>query len=317
MRYAGGERPEHRRQNRGPEDRRAAAADGPLRAARPLPSRQPGPSLRQDLRRYRRRAEHRGEPVDLFRAPDPHPAHPCRKPTAIPWFCSTRPGPAPTPPKGGPWPWRFSTPCGSGGPGPSSPPTSTWSRAMRHLRGGVENAAVEFDARTLAPTYRLHYGIPGSEQPPLPLPGAWGFPKRCWQRADGYLGEGEREGLRADRGAQPAEPGTGAETGTRPAGCEDRARAGAGPAQAAARTSWRNRSGAILEKATRRGEQLVRETEKKLKTLLARGPGAAPAAAASRRPLAGERPGREGGAGPLTLPSRPARDIGPREVRPG
>ncbi|MBE0596275.1 MAG: endonuclease MutS2, partial [Desulfuromonadales bacterium] len=34
-------------------------------------------------------------------------------------------------------------------------------KGYAHLQGGVDNAAVEFDSRTLAPTYRLHYGIPG------------------------------------------------------------------------------------------------------------------------------------------------------------
>ena len=72
VRRAGHHRPEHRRQDGGAQDGRAAGADGPGRA--------PGagwPGLRAGrlparLRRHRRRAEHRAEPLDVLVARHPH-----------------------------------------------------------------------------------------------------------------------------------------------------------------------------------------------------------------------------------------------------
>jgi DNA mismatch repair protein MutS2 len=62
------------------------------------------------------------------------------------------------------------------------------------LQTGVENAAVEFDPHTLAPTYRLHYGIPGASSA-FTIARLLGLPEPVLARAETYLGGGEREGL--------------------------------------------------------------------------------------------------------------------------
>ena len=64
--------------------------------------------------------------------------------------------------------------------------------AFLHER--VENAAVEFDPATLAPTYRLHYGVPGSSSA-LTIAGMLGLPSQVIQQAQEYLGSEERDGL--------------------------------------------------------------------------------------------------------------------------
>jgi DNA mismatch repair protein MutS2 len=64
--------------------------------------------------------------------------------------------------------------------------------AFLHER--VENAAVEFDPATLAPTYRLHYGVPGSSSA-LTIAGMLGLPAQVIQQAQEYLGSEERDGL--------------------------------------------------------------------------------------------------------------------------
>ena len=64
--------------------------------------------------------------------------------------------------------------------------------AFLHER--VENAAVEFDPATLAPTYRLHYGVPGSSSA-LTIAGMLGLPSQVIQQAQEYLGNEERDGL--------------------------------------------------------------------------------------------------------------------------
>lgn len=62
------------------------------------------------------------------------------------------------------------------------------------LHAGVENAAVEFNPETLAPTYRLHYGVPGSSSA-LTIAAMLGLPPRVIEQAHSYLGSEERDGL--------------------------------------------------------------------------------------------------------------------------
>ncbi len=64
--------------------------------------------------------------------------------------------------------------------------------AFLHER--VENAAVEFDPVTMTPTYRLHYGVPGSSSA-LTIAEMFGLPPEVIRRAHDYLGSEERDGL--------------------------------------------------------------------------------------------------------------------------
>lgn len=147
-------------------------------------------------------------------------------------------------------------------------------KTYAHLRGGVENAAVEFDVRTLAPTYRLHYGIPG-ESAAFTIARRLGLPEEVLERAEGYLGEGEREGLRLieelNRLRGELERDREEIRRLKARSREDRDR------RKQLLQELEEQKRGILEKATRRGDQLVRETEAKLKTLLreARAAGAA------------------------------------------
>ncbi|HAD03180.1 MAG TPA: endonuclease MutS2 [Desulfuromonas sp.] len=67
-------------------------------------------------------------------------------------------------------------------------------KGYAQLGAGVENAAVEFDPQTLAPTYRLHYGIPGASNA-FTIARQIGLDAELLARAEGYLGQGERDGL--------------------------------------------------------------------------------------------------------------------------
>ncbi len=67
-------------------------------------------------------------------------------------------------------------------------------KGYAQLRGGVQNAAVEFDPQTLAPSYRLHYGVPGASSA-FTIARRLGLPESVLERAAGYLGAGEKEGL--------------------------------------------------------------------------------------------------------------------------
>lgn len=67
-------------------------------------------------------------------------------------------------------------------------------KGYAQLEAGVENAAVEFDAETLQPTYRLHYGIPGASHA-FTIARRVGLSEKLLSAAENYLGQGEREGV--------------------------------------------------------------------------------------------------------------------------
>lgn len=67
-------------------------------------------------------------------------------------------------------------------------------KGYAQLEAEVENAAVEFDAETLQPTYRLHYGIPGASHA-FTIARRVGLPEALLSAAQDYLGQGEREGV--------------------------------------------------------------------------------------------------------------------------
>jgi len=97
------------------------------------------------------------------------------------------------PGEGAPWP------CGAGPVAQSGARTIATThlhliKGYAHLEDGVENAAVEFDAETLQPSFRLHYGIPGASHA-FTIARRLGLPDELLARATGYLGHGERQGL--------------------------------------------------------------------------------------------------------------------------
>lgn len=67
-------------------------------------------------------------------------------------------------------------------------------KAFAYATPGVENASVEFDVKTLAPTYRLMVGVPGRSNA-LAIARRLGMPGRVLDRASGLLDPDE---LRAD-----------------------------------------------------------------------------------------------------------------------
>ena len=138
-------------------------------------------------------------------------------------------------------------------------------KGYAHLQQGVENAAVEFDRATLAPTYRLHYGIPGASNA-FTIARRLGIAEEVLERAASYLGQGEREGLEL------------LEELNRLRKDLDRELADAASLKRRAEQEREKRrrllleieeqKRGILDKATRRGEQLVREAEQSLKAVL-------------------------------------------------
>ncbi len=138
-------------------------------------------------------------------------------------------------------------------------------KGYAHLREGVANAAVEFDRETLAPTYRLHYGIPGASSA-FTIARRLGVPEPVLEQAGRYLGAGEREGLELIEELNRL----------RITIADDLAEARRHREQADLDRNRRRklleeiegRRGEILAKAVRRGEQVVREAEAKIRALL-------------------------------------------------
>jgi len=134
------------------------------------------------------------------------------------------------------------------------------------LQRGVLNAAVEFDEKTLMPTYRLHYGIPGASNA-FTIARRFGLPEVVLEKASAYLDRGEREGLdlierlnrlRADLERQKEEA-----LRLRQEALQERQK------RKRLLDEIEQKRGTILEKARKRGERIVGETERRAKTILA------------------------------------------------
>jgi DNA mismatch repair protein MutS2 len=65
-------------------------------------------------------------------------------------------------------------------------------KAYGAIHSDAVNVSVEFDPDTLRPTYRLIYGRPG-ESYALLMAEKWGIPHELIERANAYLGEGDRK----------------------------------------------------------------------------------------------------------------------------
>ncbi len=157
-------------------------------------------------------------------------------------------------------------------------------KGYAHLQAGVENAAVEFDSQTLAPSYRLHYGIPGASNA-FTIARRLGLPEDVLTRAAGYLGEGEQEGLtlieelnllRKEIAVEREEARRLTEEAR-----QDRDR------RRHLLRELEEQQREVLEKAARRGQERVREAERMLKDLL-RQAQEATVAPPERAKLAGE-----------------------------
>jgi len=185
-------------------------------------------------------------------------------------------------------------------------------KSYAHLRGGVENAAGEFDPVTLAPTYRLHYGIPGASSA-FTIARRLGLPEEVLAAASRYLGEGEREGLEVleelnQLRRQLARELEEARSLRRRAGEEREKRKNL-------LVELEERQRGILEKATRRGEVLVRDAERQVKSLLRQARQVAGSPAEEAR-IAGEmRAVREEVAASRPAPKQVG--VAPREVAAG
>jgi DNA mismatch repair protein MutS2 len=137
-------------------------------------------------------------------------------------------------------------------------------KGYAYLEERVENAAVEFDDHTLAPTYRLHYGIPGASKA-FTIARRLGLPEVVLSRAEHYLGEGELAGLelveKINRQQCELE---------QTLGDARLLRARAGEEQEKRKRLLREldeQKQALLDKARRRGDQLVRDAERRIKEL--------------------------------------------------
>lgn len=133
-----------------------------------------------------------------------------------------------------------------------------------HASEGVENAAVEFDPETLAPKYRLAYGIPGASSA-MATAQRLGLPATVLDRARQYLGQGEQDStaLLAQLNAKQQEL-------DQQLLLAEQARSKAEGAQQLRRQQlqeFKGKKKEILARATRQADELIATTEARLKQL--------------------------------------------------
>ncbi len=185
-------------------------------------------------------------------------------------------------------------------------------KGYAHLRGGVENAAVEFDSRTLAPTYRLHYGIPGASNA-FTIARLLGIPEEVLTLAANYLGSGEQEGLSLieDLNRLRKEVAEERETARRLTAEAQRER----DRRRQLLRELEEQQKHLLDKTARRGEERVREIERRLKDLLRKAEVTTTLAPPQRASLQGEL--RAVKAKVADLRPAPKRGKSPNETRVG
>ncbi len=137
-------------------------------------------------------------------------------------------------------------------------------KGYAHLEDGVANAAVEFDAETLLPSYRLHYGIPGASHA-FTIARRLGLPEELLAGAESYLGHGERQGLAVLERLQALRAALDEELQT--AGTLRRQAEAEQDRQRRLREELESRQRAILEDVRQRGSRLLGEAEQQLREL--------------------------------------------------
>lgn len=137
-------------------------------------------------------------------------------------------------------------------------------KGYAHLEDGVVNAAVEFDAETLQPSFRLHYGIPGASHA-FTIARRLGLPDELLAQADRYLGHGEREGLAVLERLQALRAALDEEL--QAAGSLRRQAEREHEQQRRLREELEARQRTILEEVRQRGGRLLSEAEAQLKKL--------------------------------------------------
>jgi DNA mismatch repair protein MutS2 len=137
-------------------------------------------------------------------------------------------------------------------------------KGYAHLEDGAENAAVEFDAETLQPSFRLHYGIPGASHA-FTIARRMGLPEELLAQADRYLGHGEREGLAVLERLQALRAALDEEL--QAVGTLRRQTEREHDQQRRLREELESRQRVILEEVRQRGSRLLSEAEEQLRTL--------------------------------------------------
>ena len=138
-------------------------------------------------------------------------------------------------------------------------------KGYAQLHPGVSNAAVEFNHQTLAPAYRLHYGIPGASNA-MTIARRLGLPEDVLVRAEAYLGADERAGLQVMEELNLLKQQAYAERDT-VRQLRVQAEVDRDKRKRLLQESEAQRQ-ELLEKATRRADRLLRDTETRLKTIL-------------------------------------------------
>jgi DNA mismatch repair protein MutS2 len=138
-------------------------------------------------------------------------------------------------------------------------------KGYAQLHPGVSNAAVEFDHQTLAPAYRLHYGIPGASNA-MTIARRLGLPEDVLARAEAYLGDDERAGLQVMEELNLLKQQAYAERDI-VRQLRVQAEVDRDKRKRLLQESEAQRQ-ELLEKATRRADRLLRDTEARLKTIL-------------------------------------------------